>query len=207
MQAYLENRSERRDYPEDIFSFVMVANISAALDDVQEQARRLSLTAKNARALAVRAGNQALGFKVITDFIDEFARETMSLAHDIQGCAQQVARLAGESSRLEDYLVRLDRVDREVLKGAEEARLTSRERDRAQIMETFRRSLRELDGLLSEILDQMRAATFIASTSKVEAVNAEDHRASLEGVIMGISEVAETITVATKHCLKYINEY
>lgn len=207
MQPYLENRIERRDYAEDIYAFVMVANISAALDDVQEQAKLLSLTAKNARALAIRAGNQALGFKVITDFIDEFASQTIALAKEIQGTAHEVAKLASDSARLEDFLMRLDSVDAESSSGCIREQLHAQDRLRGELTLDFRRALKRLEGLLSDIINQMRAATFIASTSKVEAVGADDYRSSLEAVALGISQVAETITIATKHCLKFIGEY
>lgn len=207
MRVYLSNRIERRGFPEDIYAFVMVANISAALDDVQEQAKLLSLTAKNARALAIRAGNQALGFKVITDFIDEFASQTIALAKEIQGTAQQVAHLAGQAAQLDDYLGRLGGAENQDHRDCLVARLEAQTKLRHELTSDFGRSLKRLEGLLGDIINQMRAATFIASTSKVEAVGADAYRSSLEAVAEGISQVAETITRATKHCLKYIGEY
>ncbi len=54
--AYLENSVSRSHLDEKVFTFIVVANISAALYDAQAKAKKLSLTAKNARVLAIRAG-------------------------------------------------------------------------------------------------------------------------------------------------------
>ncbi|MCA9550289.1 MAG: hypothetical protein KC933_09655 [Myxococcales bacterium] len=210
MTVYLKNDSAKGSYTADIFAFVMVANISAALDDVRSQARSLSLTAKNARALAIRAGRQALGFKVITDFIDEFANKTIALASDIQRTAADLARLANDTSRVADCLERLKHARSMATEDAFHSldRLVSEQTSiKDELDQNLHRSLRVLEGLLVDIINQMRAATFIAASSKVEAVSADDYRASLEAVAAGISEVAGTITASTRHCLRFIGEF
>jgi uncharacterized protein YoxC len=208
--VYLKNDSSRRVYTSEVFAFVMVANISAALEDVRSQARSLSLTAKNARALAIRAGRQALGFKVITDFIDEFANKTIALAAEIQHTAADLARLANEVSRVNDCLQRLGAARQAAEPSAApevEVLAALQGRSKEALDQRLQASLRVLEGLLEDIINQMRAATFIAASSKVEAVSSDDYRASLDAVAAGISEVANTITASTRHCLRFIAEF
>ncbi|WP_325892417.1 hypothetical protein [Grimontia sp. NTOU-MAR1] len=50
--------------------FVTAAVVAAELYKAREIANDISLTASNARALALRAGQGAAGFRAITDFID-----------------------------------------------------------------------------------------------------------------------------------------
>lgn len=57
--------------------FIIVATVVAQLDVILVEAKNLSLTAKNARVVAIRAGQAALGFKSITNFIDEFSARTI----------------------------------------------------------------------------------------------------------------------------------
>lgn len=57
-----------KKHPE-IKCFVTVATIVAQLEVILTEAKSLSLTSKNARVVAIRAGEDALGFKSITNLL------------------------------------------------------------------------------------------------------------------------------------------
>ena len=63
--------------------FLAVASVQAELFAVTHISKRISLSAKNAKAIAARAGSQALGFHPITDFIDDVATNITMLVEKI----------------------------------------------------------------------------------------------------------------------------
>jgi len=77
-------------------AFVALAKISRELYLATSKAKEVSLIAKNARALAVRAGDKVLGFKAITDFIDDLATSTIQLAKEINKQALEISHMAAE---------------------------------------------------------------------------------------------------------------
>lgn len=209
--AYLENTVSRASLDERVFTFIVVANISAALYDAQAEAKKLSLTAKNARVLAIRAGELASGFKVITNFIDEFAHKTIDFAEEVHRVSLRISNIARHTSNIRDLLKRTDwslkRMDDADARSRLE-KMRSEQIDKLEDLDyTFRKACGELESLLIEITDQMRAATFIASTSKVEAVQAGSYRENLNSVAMGISHASNTINRAAKHCLDCLHAF
>jgi len=209
--AYLKNTVSRHQYDERVFTFVVVANISAALYDAQAEAKKLSLTAKNARVLAIRAGELASGFKVITNFIDEFAHKTIGFAEQVHSVSLKISFIARQTSDIRDLIKRTDfslsKLDNDI---ARQHILHVREQQANQLDEydiQFRKACGMLESLLLEITDQMRAATFIASTSKVEAGQAGAYRENLNSVALGISRASQTINQAAKHCLECLHSF
>jgi len=89
--------------------FVSAAVVAAELHKAMLVAREISLTASNARALALRAGHGAAGFRAITEFIEELARKTVSASRDINGEAVRLSLTASEIARTRDALERFDK--------------------------------------------------------------------------------------------------
>lgn len=191
--------------------FIVAANISAILSVAQQEAKKLSLTAKNARAIAIRAGEKAMGFKVITDFIDEFANLTIQCANEINELSLHFAKVAMMSSNYKEFLHRLDSV-----------------KSRSQIMQTkqvfldlysdtettardcdaeCQRLVRNLESLLETIQTQMRASGFIAATSKVEAARAEEYKDNLDSVAENIAVASGTIMNCVNKSFHWLREY
>ena len=52
---------------------IIAASVTAELSKVKTIAKEMSITVMNAKAISHRAGEAALGFRPITDFIDEMA--------------------------------------------------------------------------------------------------------------------------------------
>ena len=64
-------------------SFVMAAILAGHLYRMMDTAKLMLLSASNAKGLASRAGDKALGFRPITDFIAEIANDTILYATKI----------------------------------------------------------------------------------------------------------------------------
>jgi methyl-accepting chemotaxis protein len=191
--------------------FIVAANISAILSVAQQEAKKLSLTAKNARAIAIRAGEKAMGFKVITDFIDEFASLTIECANEINDLSLHFARVAMNSSNYKEFLHRLDSVkarsadlksSKVFLNLYSETENTARECDAE-----CQRLVRNLESLLETIQTQMRASGFIAATSKVEAARAEEYKDSLDSVAQNIAVASGTIMNCVNKSFHWLREY
>lgn len=210
MSHYLSNQVTRRLVRKEVFPFVMVANVSAALTESQTEAKRLSLTAKNARALAIRAGEKAAGFKEITNFIDEFANKTIEVAQRIHKQSIAISSQAKTISESKDLLASLQKANKKLTEGSNrslEDMIFQKNLEISHLENEFVRDVDRLRDMLLEIKEQMRAAMFIASTSKVEAVQAEEYRKNLDNVALSISKAADKINRATEHCLTCLGNY
>ncbi len=178
--------------------FGLAAQVAGELFFATEQARAVSLTAKNASAISIRAGQQAVGFKAITGFIDELATTTMHQADDINKLAIALSRQAVRQRRTLDAHDRLlkaleraagaDHVDS--VTGALKRNETELNKLRIELDEQFR----ELAVQLDETLMQLRSAGVIAASSRVEASSAGEFRPQLDSIATSIETASKQIT-------------
>ncbi|MFT4926391.1 MAG: methyl-accepting chemotaxis protein [Phenylobacterium sp.] len=190
--------------------FIVAANISAILAVAQQEAKKLSLTAKNARAIAIRAGEKAMGFKVITDFIDEFANLTIECANEINDLSLHFAQVAMNSSNYKEFLNQLDTVKSNGtdISGPVFDQLYSKTEDLVRGFDSECQQLvRNLESLLETIQTQMRASGFIAATSKVEAARAEEYKDNLDSVAENIAVASGTIMNCVNKSFHWLREY
>lgn len=190
--------------------FIVAANISAILSVAQQEAKKLSLTAKNARAIAIRAGEKAMGFKVITDFIDEFANLTIECANEINELSLHFARVAMNSSNYKEFLNQLDTVKKSDAKisGPVFDKLYNDTEDLVRGFDSeCQKLVRNLESLLETIKTQMRASGFIAATSKVEAARAEEYKDNLDSVAENIAVASGTIMNCVNKSFHWLREY
>ena len=164
-------------------AFVALAKISRELFLATKTAQEVSLIAKNARALTVRAGDKVLGFKAITNFIDDLASTTITLATTINRQSLEVATLAAELQRklygLEQFKIVLSdekAVSRESCRGPQQ--ILQRVVDQNQSEQKLK--LNRLLSNLSDIQQEIRSAGIIALNAKVESAKSPEYQASLD---------------------------
>jgi len=164
-------------------SFVALAKISRELYLATKTAQEVSLIAKNARALTVRAGDKVLGFKAITNFIDDLATTTIQLASTINQQALEVATLAAELQRKQYGLQQFDLV----IKDEESVYRESCRKPRKKLLDEIENNEREqkyqlnrLESNLSDIQQEIRSAGIIALNAKVESAQSPEYQASLD---------------------------
>lgn len=194
-----------RKHPE-IKCFVTVATIVAQLEVILTEAKSLSLTSKNARVVAIRAGEAALGFKSITNFINEFSGRTIQTTEHINLHASQLFKLALQHLRASQFEQHLAK-SLTILSHAESKKrygvAASGVKD---TMVALKHELQNLQWQFEEIEQQMRAAEYIAVTSRVEASQAGEFCASLESVSDYISSAAMRIKGAIDTNLHTLDE-
>ncbi|RJE73382.1 chemotaxis protein [Pseudoalteromonas sp. MSK9-3] len=189
-----------------INNFVRVANIITNLDTILSQAKNLSLTAKNARVVALRAGDAAFGFKPITNFIDEFSTQTIKTTSEISKLSNQLFSLALAVVRCTDLQHQLNKANsikqHKCIVTLQQQSLC----DLKQKTRALEQAIFSLESYFEDIQKQMRSAEYIAVTSRVEASNAGEFSHSLESVSDFITNSARKIKTAVNENLQEIYE-
>jgi hypothetical protein len=178
--------------------FVIAAIISAELENATKVAKQLSLTASNARAVALRAGEGAAGFRPLTDFIDNLASVTMSSSRTINILASKLSRTASDYERACMALIRFDHVFTqaknaryiESLRPALET--TTDKRNSLHLL--FNRQISQLNDELDGLAKELRTAVILATLSRVEASQVgEQFEVSLNSVAENVADAAAVI--------------
>lgn len=175
--------------------FVTAASIAAELHQAMLEAKGLALTAKNARALAVRAGSKTVGFKAITHFIDELASDIIRQSQYINGVSEALSQQAVSLWRANTAADKFQWIERQQLTYGESLHNAMRTcyDEREHLSQLLARGIRELEAQLEEGDKHIRTANLIATSSKVEASSAGDFRAQLEVIAANITTTANQI--------------
>jgi hypothetical protein len=176
---------------------VLSSCIAAKLYHAAALAKSLSLTAKNAQAITLRGGDNCLGFKALTVFINEFAETIISQAIKINDQAVIISRLAIRQAHTKSTYKQFNRAwafagDNSHREDLEPILLTLNER--AQHAERqILLLLQQLEFELDECQMQMRASLIIATTSKTEASRAGEYENSLFAIASNIETTSTDI--------------
>ena len=175
--------------------FVTAASIAAELHQAMLEAKGLALTAKNARALAVRAGSKTVGFKAITHFIDELASDIIRQSQYINGLSEDLSQQAVSLWRANTAADKFEWLERQQLPHGDSLQHAMQQcyAERECLSELLTRGLRELETQLEEGDKHIRTANLIATSSKIEASSAGDFRAQLEVIAANITTTANQI--------------
>jgi len=156
--------------------FVIAALVAADLHAAMAVAQGISLTASNARALALRAGQGAAGFRAITDSIEELATATVSSSRLINEHASAFSQTSADMARAETALARFDWAyesahDSPYLSSLDGAYRRTQMKHR-RLQNVFKQQVRALCSKLEELASELRTATVLAAMSRVEASQA-----------------------------------
>ncbi len=178
--------------------FVIAATVAAELFKAMAVAKDISLTASNARALALRAGQSAAGFRAITDFIDGLATITVHSSKTINRLAAQMSRTASESARAEDALNRFGIVKNKAASAdyiaSIEPVLIRTQQQKNDLQHTFDRQAYLLHAELDAIAKELRTATVLSAMSRIEASQTSpEYSEQLNVVASNVAEAAATI--------------
>jgi hypothetical protein len=196
------NHTEQRPF------FALAATVAGTLESVMQIAREISIAAKNAKAIAERAGEKANGFRPITDYINEIGQEMITLVKAINKSALKVSRIAVDELRAEDAYQRLisakaysaentpESIHQLILEATEALSI-----NRAAL-ENEKNKLIEL---LMAIKIQMRATAVISTCSRVEATRADEYETNLEAVAVNVEIASDKIKHIIKECDDLLN--
>lgn len=178
--------------------FVSAAEVAGELHRAMLVARDISLTASNARALALRAGHGAAGFRAITEFIEELARKTVSASKSINADAVSMSRTASDIARTRDALERFELACQKAV-GEQNApsieRIVGETRVSLDGLEgQFNQQVRQILEQLDELGRELRTATVLSAMSRVEAsTSGREFESSLNVIADGVAKASEKI--------------
>lgn len=181
---------------------VGAAMVAAELHYAELTARQLTISAKNAAAIVLRAGSRAAGLSVISSFYDELAGKTIKLARAINTTAVQLSVITVSEWRTSTALQRV----REAYGKSQNADnrraiipLEQRINDQLSNIESrFSSLLAMLNGDLQEIQKHMRAIDVVAVTSRLEAHRTGEFKE-------GLLQMANTIQQQTSDIKAHIS--
>ncbi len=181
---------------------ITAATVTAELSKVRSIAKEMSIAVMNAKAISHRAGEAALGFRPITDFIDEMAQEVMQLVIKISREAFQLSQMAIERT----HLMNTETQYTKVLKQAENARYVDSLRPAVKrihqqyvdYQSVLQKNIIRLDMLLDDIQSSTKGSQVLSTTSRVEASRAQGFSASLEVVAENLEQATDKIRAHVK---------
>lgn len=176
---------------------ITAATVTAELSKVKKIAKEMSIAVMNAKAISHRAGEAALGFRPITDFIDQMAQDVMQLVIKISKEAFQLSQMAVERTHLLNTKEQYKRV---LNNGAGVSYVDSlkpaiKRLDQQYIdyQEILQNNVVRLTLLLDEIQYTTKGSQVLSTTSRVEASSARNFRASLEVVADNLEKATDKI--------------
>ena len=181
---------------------ITAASVTAELSKVKKIAKEMSIAVMNAKAISHRAGDAALGFRPITDFIDEMAQDVMQLVLKISKEAFHLSQMAVERT----HIMNTDEQYKRVLINAEDARFVDSLKPAAQkihnqyisYQETLIKNIIRLTQLLDDIQTSTKGSQVLSTTSRVEASYARGFNASLEVVAENLEQATDKIRAHVK---------
>ena len=157
--------------------YVVAASVAANLRQAQLQAEAIALEAMNAKVLVARAGDRALGFRPITDFMVSLAENTIRIVGEVNDEALRVSSASVAKIRSSDAVARFTHASQlaegKVYRQSLAAGTDSvRDQDR-RLEQALRSNTQRLVSLLDEINHHLRAAGIVTSTARTEVASIE----------------------------------
>jgi len=184
--------------------FVSVAEIAAKLDQATHIAQRLSLTASNARAVALRAGERAAGFRPLTDFIDRLAEITISSSKKINLLASRLSQTSADKVRADDAIEHFHLVYKKAKESPFISSLDSQlelcEETQQALNTKYNKQIDQLSDELAMLSSELRNAVILATLSRVEASQAGDQ---YQEALINVADNVEGAAGQIKDHIKY----
>ncbi len=184
--------------------FVSVAEIAAKLDQATHIAQQLSLTASNARAVALRAGEKAAGFRPLTDFIDRLAGITIGSSKRINQMAAVLSQTSAEKVRADEAIKYFNSV---YVRANESPYIHSLDKmyqhcktNQCKLESIYKRQIDQLSEELAVLSSELRNAVILATLSRVEASQAG---AQYQDALINVADNVEGAAGKIKEHIKY----
>lgn len=188
---------------------VALASIAAELHSVVDIALSVSRAGKNAKVISAQAGDKGLGFRPITEQIDELSKQTMDGVDEISHAALELSKIAVHEQRSIDAYRRFDSVikkesDAKYIKSMTGVMRNVEDSMRSSMSE-FKKSMTRLT-LLLESMDQcMLSARAVASVSRIVTSNASEYTAKLKVVADDLDKAASYIKQKLANSYEHLN--
>lgn len=190
--------------------YVIAALVAAELNQTLEYCKAINLTASNAQAASIRAGSSALGFKALTQFIDELASYTKRTAASVNTLARQACMLATQTARCNNTLKQLKLAQDKAQASSYRNTLVPATKKSQQNCERLEKQYQQLSYdmqvQLEELKQQLRTANVLASICRIEACRVDEaNQATFNGVAEEVDKIARLIQIKVENALSLFN--
>lgn len=190
--------------------YLLSAQINRELHLALADCKAINLTASNAQAACLRAGNKAWGFNALTRFINELASLATQAANQVNLRATVSNKQAINLARTEEAIGRfrkahtragdapwakdIPRLSGNTLKRAEQLKLE------------FRESVNALKAQLQELRKELRTAPVLVVLARVEASRMSgDDQSAFSTVANTVEEATQAMTNRVDNAIKLFN--
>lgn len=190
--------------------FVISALLAGRLYRMLEITKVMYISSSNAKCISIRGGDKTAGFKPITEFISDMARDTISISSKINAVALQFSITAVSEKRINIALANYNRV-------IEKLESNSKARDISMLIEKLHLKISELKKdqanyckslsiLFDDISQGIRAAKVIVTNSRTEASRADEYQANLFSIANDLEGCSDDISNEIKICKTYLDD-
>lgn len=176
---------------------IAAATVAAELHHAEMIAKQLTISAKNASAVVLRAGSRAAGLSVIANFYDELANKTINLARSINATAVQLSGVTVTEWRTSEAArqVKLayEKAEQATYRESLTPFMAAIDDEYQQLDNLFKDLLRELNTKLDEVQRHMRAIDVVAVSSRLEAQRTGEFKENLMQMAENIQSQANQI--------------
>lgn len=191
-----------------VIATIASARVAGELYRASVVARKLSLAAKNSRAMVLRAGSMAAGLQVISEYFAELASSTISLSELINHQTIIISKNSVQQWRqrsLNDRLIRAnqhagDSAQRFFTRRIEESDDLIRE-----LRQNFTKAMRGLENYLDEIQGHVRSSSVVAVNFRLEATQTGEFQPQLNNMADDIEKLSNQIRKHLENALKQLN--
>jgi len=187
------------------------ATVAGEVYQVGLIARKLSLAAKNAMAMVMRAGSTASGLRVVSDFFSELANNAINSAGEIHQSAVLISHNSVAQWRMnsfEDAMLKAQQLnpDSKALEEMVQTTLDESDRRRMVLQTEFRKEWTQLINYLDGIDQQIKASAVIAVNFRLEALETGQQTQLLNYMAKDIDLLSGKIKEHVQRSLKLLRD-
>jgi hypothetical protein len=189
-------------------SFLIAALLAGRLYRVLTIAKTMSISSSNAKAISIRGGTKTAGFKPITEFISDMARDTISISAKINTTALHFSITAVDENRtmaaLNDFNHVIEQMGDHTKKDVLYSLINSLQKKINHSKNEQANYCRVLAELFDDITQRIRAAKVIVTNSRTEASRAGEYQTNLFSIADDLELCSENIADEIKICRNYL---
>ena len=191
-------------------SFLIAALLAGRLYRVLIIAKTMSISSSNAKAISIRGGDKTAGFKPITEFISDMAKDSISISAKINSMTLKFSITAVSENRALDALRDFNRVieilDENSSKDSLKPSISNLHEKITDLKGQQKVFCKNLASMFDEITQKIRAAKIIVTNSRTEASRAGEYQSNLFSIADDLELCSEAIGKEIKICRKYLDE-
>lgn len=187
------------------------ARVAGEVYQVERIAKSLSLAAKNAMAMVMRAGSTASGLRVVSDFFSELAKNAIIVANDIHSYAVGISQNSVAQWRISSFdsamvrAVSLNQSSQPLNRAYALCKQENGQRQRV-LQQSFNKEWADLIRSLEDLDQQIKASAVIAVNFRLEALSTGQQRELLNHMATEIDALSKQIKGHVSMSLKILRD-